>query len=263
MSPSLHMATAGSGEPVLLLHSGGMSSRQWRRLTDALSPSFRVLAPDFLGSGENPLWPEGEPFHFLKDVEAVERIIADLAGPVHLVGHSYGGFVALTIARRNPAVVRSLTVYDPVAFGVLYHPEDTEALAGVPSAESNDPADGGGPAWMKAFVEFWNGPGSWDALPSVTQNAFLRVGKKVYGEVSTLMRDRTPASDYSAVTAPALLLHGTLSPFAARRVVERLGAAIPNATVRPVEGAGHMGPITHGGMVNDGVSRHLRSAAQP
>ena len=266
MSQSLYMATAGSGEPVLLLHSGGMSSRQWRRLMDALAPSFRVLAPDFIGSGENPLWPDAEPFHFQKDVEAVERIIADLGGPVHLVGHSYGGFVGLTMARRNPAVIRSIAVYDPVAFGVLHDPEDAEALVDLRRTEAQrawaDPAYGGGPEWMEAFFEFWNGPGTWESLPPDKQNAFLRVGKKVYGEVFTLLQDRTPRTGYSGVTAPALLLHGANSPLAARRVVQYLGEAMPHATVRAVEGAGHMGPITHGGTVNDWVARHIQSAAQ-
>ncbi|WP_394841663.1 alpha/beta hydrolase [Pendulispora brunnea] len=266
MSQSLHLVSAGSGEPVLLLHSGGMSSRQWRRTIDALSPSFRVIAPDFLGCGENPLWPEDEPFHFKYDIQAVERLIADLAGPVHLVGHSYGGFIALHVARRTPARIRSIAVYDPVAFGVLYEPEDAEALEGFRRIEENpalsDPAKGGGPEWMQAFIEFWNGPGSWKTLPAATQNAFLRVGKKVYGEVFTQMRDRTPAASYSTVTAPALLLHGEISPLASRRVVERIGAAMPKATVRTVAGAGHMGPITHSGVVNDWVFRHIQASAQ-
>jgi pimeloyl-ACP methyl ester carboxylesterase len=44
------------------------------------------------------------------------------------VGHSYGGLLALRLARRDPARVRSLTVYDPVAFGVLARtdPDETE-----------------------------------------------------------------------------------------------------------------------------------------
>jgi len=264
MNHPMHVTSAGAGDPVLLLHSGGMSSRQWRRLMDYLEPSYRVLAPDFLGSGENPLWPDDEPFHFQNDVEAVERVVAGLSMPVHIVGHSYGGFIALTIAQRHPAVIRSIAVYDPVAFGVLYDPEDAEALAELRRTETDpvwtDAVHGGGPAWMEAFVDFWNGPGSWGMLPPVTQESFLRVGKKVYGEVSTLLRDRTGRAAYGAVTAPALLLHGAKSPLAARRVVEKLSASMPRATLHPIEGAGHMGPITHGGAVNELIARHIRAA---
>ena len=50
-----------------LLHSGGMSSRQWRKLAELLSRKRSVRAPDFLGSGDNEPWPADKPFHFLDD----------------------------------------------------------------------------------------------------------------------------------------------------------------------------------------------------
>ena len=65
---ALHVTIRGEGETVLLLHSGGMSSRQWRRLSDRLSSSFRVVAPDFPGSGSNPLWPDDRPFDLSLDL---------------------------------------------------------------------------------------------------------------------------------------------------------------------------------------------------
>ncbi|WP_394827452.1 alpha/beta fold hydrolase [Pendulispora albinea] len=259
------IASAGSGEPVVLLHSGGMSSRQWRRLMDRLAAGYRVLAPDFIGSGDNPPWPQGEPFHFDMDVAAVEAIVRDLARPIHLVGHSYGGFIAATLARKNPDIIRSLTLFDPVAMGVLHDAEDPEGLANLGTVDGedafNDPALGGGDAWMEQFVDYWNGPGSWRALPATTRDAFLRVGKKVFYEVTTLLRDRTPCAAYGGVKAPALLLTGESSPIAARRVVHLLSESLPDATAHTIAGAGHMAPITHAGAVNDLIVQHIERAA--
>jgi len=262
---SLHVEEHGQGEVVLALHSGGMSSRQWRGLRDALAPTHRVVLPDFLGCGQNPPWPAGEPFAIGLDVDGVARVIDGLGAPVHLVGHSYGGLVALLVAQRDPGRIRSLAVYDPVAFGVLHDPEDAEGLADLARAARDpvftDDARGGSDAWMQAFVDYWNGAGAWRALPEASRAQFLRVGRKVYLEVTSLTEDRTPARAYAAIEAPVLLLHGERSPVAARRVGAVLAAALPRAELVVIEGAGHMGPLTHVGEVVGRVVEHVKGAA--
>ncbi len=242
----------GHGPPVVLIHSSGMSSRQWRKLVDRLSASHRVVAPDLLGSGANPPWTDDPAFQIDDDLDALDAWVTDVGGPVHLVGHSYGGLLALRLARRDPARVRSLTVYDPVAFGVLARtdPDETDAVL-------RDASLGGGDRWFEAFVDFWSGPGAWRALPGPTRDGFLRVGRKVFREVSALLDDRTPASAYADITAPALLLSGEHTPRAARRVAEILAAALPTAQHELVAGAGHMGPLTHTGAVNARIVAHV------
>lgn len=241
-----------------------MSSRQWKSLADTLAPSYRVLVPDLLGIGRNPPWPDHEPFHFQSDLDALVRILERLPEPAHVVGHSYGGFLSVLLAQRFPRLVKSVAAYDPVAFGVLYDPPDEAGLADLTRATDDpafrDPAIGGTDPWMEAFVDFWNGKGAWRMLPEPTRNAFLRVGKKVFFEVTTLMTDRTPRLAYAAFGGPALLLSGSLSPIAARRVVSILASAFPRGSLVSIEGAGHMGPITHARDVNQAIVRHLAGA---
>jgi pimeloyl-ACP methyl ester carboxylesterase len=256
----------GEGSLVLLLHSGGMSGRQWRRLAERLAPSHRVVSPDFLGSGDNPPWPADTPFDFHSDVAAISQLLDVFGAPAHLVGHSYGGLIALTVARERPAAVRSLTVYDPVAFGVLHGAADEEGLADLARAGQNpvflDDERGGQEPWFEAFVDYWNGPGSWLALPPPARASFLKVGRKVYGEVRSLLEDRTPATAYAHLRAPALLLTGEHSPAAARRVVALLAAALPSARLESVAGAGHMGPISQATEVNAQIERHIAAAEE-
>jgi pimeloyl-ACP methyl ester carboxylesterase len=255
---------AAGGEGVVLLHSGGMSGRQWRRLAERLAPTYRVVTPDFLGSGENPPWPDGSAFDFHMDVAAVKELIDATGAPVHLVGHSYGGLVALTVARERPEVVRSVAVFDPVAFGVLYGADDHEGLADLARAAANpvflDDARGGGEEWLEAFVDYWSGPGAWKALPPPMRASFQKVGRKVYGEVTSLMADRTPAPSYAQLGVPLLLLTGERSPASVRRITTLLAAAVPSSRVEVVAGAGHMGPVTHANDVNALVEAHLASA---
>jgi pimeloyl-ACP methyl ester carboxylesterase len=258
---------AHAAHPVVLLHSGGMSSRQWRRLAEALAPNHDVVAPDLLGSGDNPPWSDDAPFDLEVELAPLEQRIAALAEPVHLVGHSYGGLLALALARRHPERVRSLTVYDPVAFGVLHAADDREGLEDLSRAARDpvftDPIRGGDAAWFEAFIDYWNGPGGWRGLAPSAQQSFLRVGRKVFAEVMALMGERTPAAAYAGIAAPALLLSGGRSPAAARRVVALLAAALPHARTLVLEDAGHMGPLTHAERVNAAIVAHVDTADAP
>jgi pimeloyl-ACP methyl ester carboxylesterase len=262
---ALSYVDEGEGAPVVLLHSGGLSSRQWGKLLARLRGSRRVIAPDFLGYGTSSGWPADAPFHFEDDVALVEALAATLPGPVDLVGHSYGGLLALRLALRRPEAVRSIAVFEPVTFGVLHDPPDAEALADLARTDSEgtflDDATGGKEPWLERFVDYWNGEGAWRALPEPSRENFRTVGRKLFQEVRSLLHDRLPASAYRALEAPTLLLHGTASPLSAQRVCARLAAALPRATLRPVEGAGHMGPISHAAAVNEIVAAHLAAQA--
>lgn len=258
---SLHVSFSGQGPTVVMLHSGGMSGRQWRKLAEALSPRYRVVLPDFLGSGANPPWPAHEDFHFHQDVAEIDTLLQGLHAPYHLIGHSYGGLVALTLARSQPAKVASLTLYDPVAFGVLSDANDAEGLEDLARVAADpvflDDTRGGGEEWMHTFIDYWNGPGSWLALPEANRQAFLQVGRKVYHEVRSLSQDRTPLQAYSGLTMPALLVYGEKTPAAARRVQQLLATALPQADLQMLPGAGHMGPLTHGPAFQALVEAHL------
>ena len=234
----------------LLIHSGGFTSRQWRKLGELLAPHYRVLAPDLLGYGTSGAWPEGEPFHFRQDVDLLESLLSE---PSHLVGHSYGGFLALQLALRRPDLVRSIAVYEPVAFGILDE-DERDALRNV-RLDFDEPE-----AWLRGFVEWWNGAGAWERLNEETRESFRSVGPKLFQEVMTLGADRTDRATYATITAPTLILGGELSPWTERRVVEKLGAALPRATARFFPGIGHMGPISHAPVINEAIAGHLASA---
>jgi pimeloyl-ACP methyl ester carboxylesterase len=252
----------GSGSPVVLVHSGGMSGRQWRRLAERLSPSHRVLVPDLLGYGANPPWPDGAPFHFRDDVRAVVELLDSTDGPAHVVGHSYGGLIACFAALERP--LRSLVVFDPPAFGVLREPDDDAGLRELARVADNplflDDERGGTREWLELFVDYWTGHGAWRAMEAPSQDAFARVGRKVFWEVRSLLLDRTSAETYAALRFPALLMTSKATPIAARRVVEILHGAIAGSTLIELEGVGHMAPVTHADLVNGHIAGFIEAA---
>ena len=126
------------------------------------------------------------------------------------MGHSYGGLLALMLAQHRAPHVRSLTLYDPVAFGVLVAAADAEGLADLDRAASN-------PVFLDDAVE---GARAIGIMPSLITgmasarrrpchphlDAFLRVGRKVFYEVRSLMADTaepTPTGNCGSSPADA------------------------------------------------------------
>jgi pimeloyl-ACP methyl ester carboxylesterase len=261
MGTALHIETVGEGVPVHLLHSSGLSGRQWKRLAGRLAgEGFSAIVPDLTGHGASPPWLEPVPFSYRDDVDLfVETLKA--GPPVHVVGHSYGGLVAILAALEVPDAVRSLVLFEPVAMGVLDALADADAKASlekieVPWGTSPDDHEG----WLRAFVDYWGGTGAWDALREEARAEFRRVGWVVKEEVTTLGSDRTPRSAYGIIRCPVTLLTGELSPLAAGRVVTHLAAALPNAHVITLPGAGHMAPLAQAATVNDLIVAALSHA---
>src|SRR4051812_17420050 len=94
-----HVEDEGTGAPVILLPSSGMSGRQWRKLQERLvRDGFRTIAVDPLGTGRSSPWPDGEPLHLADDVDVVSLLLERVGGRAHLVGHSFGGLIALRAA---------------------------------------------------------------------------------------------------------------------------------------------------------------------
>jgi pimeloyl-ACP methyl ester carboxylesterase len=240
----------------LLIHSGGFTSRQWRKLGQRLAPTHDVLAPDLIGYGDSP-WPPGVPFHFRQDVE---RLAGLLNRPADVVGHSYGGLLGLQLALAEPGRVRRLALYEPVAFSVLGEADrDVRARLALPAYRAD--AAGVDEAWLEAFVDWWNGAGAWAALAEPTRAGFRAVAWKVYQEVSSLSADTTDRARYATITAPTLLLGGARTTMTELRTLERLAEALPHARLELFPDMGHMGPITHADVVNAAIAAHL--AAEP
>ena len=247
----LHVEDSGAGDPVLLLHSSGLSGRQWRRLASELvQRGMRAVVPDLTGHGASDAWPEPISFSFRTDVDRVVAIL-QAEKPAHVVGHSYGGLVALHAALAAPGSIRSMSLYDPVAFGALDTTADTDARAALVEVDlSWGPNAADRERWLQTFVDYWGGPGAWTALREEARAEFRRVAWIVREGVRSLMEDTTPARAYSAFGFPVQLVTGERSPLAAGRVIKRLREAIRDARLVTVPDAGHLAPVAHPDRVN-------------
>lgn len=248
----------GDRAPVVLLHSSGLSRRQWRKLAPALAKSgFPVIMPDLAGHGDSPPREIGSPTRHDEDIEWLGQFL-EARGPAHVVGHSYGGLIAAAAAARAPERVLSLVLIEPVTFAML-GPEDEEARRELQSIDFRWDAPFDADRWLETFVDYWSGKGAWRGMREEARTEWKRVAWPVHETVRTLMTDAMPREAYARVTAPVTLIYGEATTLASRTVTARLAATFPHATRHAIPGAGHMSPLTHPDRVFSIVHDSLRS----
>src|SRR5512134_585978 len=114
----------GSGEPIVFVHGALSGVGAWEPLRPAIAEKYRFIAYTQRYFGSGPWSDKGEGFSVAIHAADLTELVAQLdAGPVHLVGWSYGGMVATTAALKDPSLVRSLILYEPTVISVL--PEDS------------------------------------------------------------------------------------------------------------------------------------------
>jgi pimeloyl-ACP methyl ester carboxylesterase len=243
----------------VLLHSSMSSRSQWAALMAGHDAPFRFIALDLLGYGKAP-FPDASIHATFSLAHEVEAVLAALAGhlapeePFHLVGHSYGGATALRLARLMPARLLSLTVFEPVAFHLLDEADPGRREVGQvidAIAAAATPTDA-----TRAFIDYWNGPGAFDAMPAPLRERFTAQVDKVRLDFVALLGEPATLADMAPITVPALVLTGRDGPPSTRAVATRLAAALPNATALQTPG-GHMAPVTHAQDVNRAIMAFL------
>jgi pimeloyl-ACP methyl ester carboxylesterase len=246
------------------LHSSLSSRRQWRKLQQQIQPHYRVMGLDLLGYGETPMPANAEGFSFAQEVDLVERLLERARSPVHLVGHSYGGAIALKTALRHPGRVHSVYAHEPVVFALLksegcldeWNEIANISLGAAHQVEIRRPAQA-----AEGFVNYWSGAGAWQQLSEERKRAFEQTIPKIALDFAAISNDSDGLTEYQKLTMPVLLTAGDSGAQTGRRAAELLSGGLPRGSLRIVEGAGHLAPITDADRINAIITAHLEACS--
>jgi pimeloyl-ACP methyl ester carboxylesterase len=246
-------ADSGAGPTVLAVHGSAASGRFWRTLGERLGPRYRLIAPDLPGYGASP-WRAGD--RVVPDLDVVSAFARAVGEPLHLVGHSYGGALALRAARELGARVASLTLIEPAAFDLLDGPARAEIEA-VAGRHLELVADGELEACAAHFMGYWIGADAWLAMPTEHRARIVATMPKIAAEFRTLFRNPETPRAYRRLRTPTLLVRGTRTTLAAHDVIGRLATTLPQSELVEIAGAGHLAPLSHPDAVNEAIAAHL------
>ncbi len=235
----IHMAVTdeGKGDPLLFIHGYPLSRGAWSRQVATFRRTHRVVAPDLRGLGETDAGEHPGPIPmkaYSDDLHAL--LVARGIGPVILVGHSMGGYIALAFALAHPELVRGL-----VLVGTRSGADSEEAAAGRRAMADTVKADGIRPA-LEAIAPKMLAPTNTD--PGMAKQVRdLMAGSTQQGVIGALlgMAGRPDSTPFlSDLTMKTLVITGAEDALIPPKEAEAMAAALPHATLAVIPNAGHL-----------------------
>ena len=208
----------GAGPPVVFVHGAVGDLRFWEPQRDAFAKRHRFVAYTFRYHGTAP-WPDdGKQYSDETHAADLASFISALkAGPVHLVGLSYGGKLAAMVATRQPHLVQSLTLAEPSLFALLAdQPEGKPVLEAwgkqfQPIAAAVKAGDLVGATKFLAAVVTGEPVEKFDKLPQGLRQILLD-NARTLGALFANPEATVPCESLRALKIPTLVIRGERTP---------------------------------------------------
>jgi pimeloyl-ACP methyl ester carboxylesterase len=253
----------GAGPTLVLLPGSCSTGAAWRPVIAGWNGEFRCIRTSLLGYGGTTERRTAEDSSISHEAGAVESIVRRAGGPVHLVGHSFGGLVALAVALRRRVSLASLTVLEAPAIEVLRDQgEDrhygtfrtmTEAyFTAFREGDSNA---------IARMIDFYGGPGTFASWPARVRAYAVETTPVNILDWATAYGFPLTSASLGQIELPVLVIRGGASPQAVQQANALLAQAIEGASLATVEGAAHFLIATHAGEVRHLIANHVRRAA--
>lgn len=255
---SLEYAEYGEGEPLVLVHGSASDYRTWPNQQEKFAHRYRVITYSRRYHWPNEQIPKEADYSMLEHVDDLQTLIQELgAVPAHLVGHSYGAFLCLLLAIKEPDLVRTLVLAEPPAITLFVSntPKPLELLKLLVTrprtaiAVMKFGAKGIAPATAAAKHD--------DAKKAMRLFGRTILGQQFYRQLSERRLEQVDANAIKAeflgsgfapldaeqvrnVCAPALLITGRHSHSLFHRLADRLDELLPYIERIEIEGASHI-----------------------
>ena len=255
----------GHGPAVILIHSSVSGNRQWRALGEALAGRYRVLAINLHGYGETTPWPGTTRQSLYAQAQLVLALCGEVSGQVHLVGHSFGGAVALKAASLLGPRAGRLVLLEPNPFHLLRQAGRTQAYLEARALRDHVQCYGALGDWTKVaerFADYWLGDGAWDAMPEKRRAAFAEALPPNIHEWDAVMEEQTPMEEWKLIPARTLVVSDRSTRLPVREIVELFTRFCPHWTFQHVAEGGHMAPLTRPERINPIVRDFLDAAGR-
>jgi pimeloyl-ACP methyl ester carboxylesterase len=234
---------------VVVIHGSMDRSAGMLKLSRRLDRDFRVLRYDRRGYGRS--CPHDGPFTMGAQVADLVGLLAGRKAV--LIGHSYGGNVALALADRHPELVAGVVVYEtPLSWEPWWPGTTAGAVAVAASGRPELAAEG--------FLRRMLGDERWEGLPERTRQSRRAEGVAMVDELADLRLHQPWTAAH--ITVPVVTSFGSLGAPHHRRGMEHV-AALLGCPVVELGACRHDAPLSHPDLFRTAIVDPLTRAAGP
>jgi pimeloyl-ACP methyl ester carboxylesterase len=267
-STELNYFEFGEGDPVVLVHGTIGDFRTWGYQFESLAQSYRVISYSRRYHYPNAWTGDGSDYSTGLHANDLAGFVRALdAGPVHLIGQSYGAAVVAHCARHYPEVVSSLVVIEPAFIPWLQDMaggmESFAPFAQVMQNAARAMAEGEPKQAVRIFCDGVLGEGTFASLSPEMQSVMLDNAPELKAELEApALISPFSFDDARMISAPTLSVEGGASLKWLRMIAARFAALVPNAETAMAEDSPHavhfVAPEKFNSLVLDFLSRHPR-----
>ena len=235
----LYYEEVGEGVPILLIHPAGATASTWGSATDELGRIGRVITYDRRGYARSG----GDPVRSMSThtTDAAALLDALRAPPAVVVGTSAGAAITIDLAVRRPDLVRVAIAHEfPWRF--TRHPPTVAQVKALTKigllallGRHGDAAE----VLLRTAYTYRDGGTAWDAFPDEWRRTGRDNARAALADFRNSIVTYPSAHDLATIEAPVVCTYGARSPDSMSRLVQSLASAIPTATTRRIERAGH------------------------
>jgi pimeloyl-ACP methyl ester carboxylesterase len=263
----LRFAELGSGVPVVFVHGSLGTLDDWRAQVDTFARHYRVIVYSRRYHPPNPQRLDGREYGVYLHADDLAALLERLGiERAHIIGHSYGGYVALAFALRYPDKVWDLVLVEPPILPWLARTPEGDSLRRAFEAGTLAPARaafarGDSVEGVRRYLDGASGTsGQFDALSADRRAALLRLAFELRLELAAAPDVHMPSlacKDVAGIRSSVLLVTGQRSPRRFHVIEDELERCLRTQEVVTVPGADHRAPSVNPRFFNQAVLTFL------
>ncbi|SAL67406.1 alpha/beta fold hydrolase [Caballeronia humi] len=248
---------SGRGAPVVFVHGALSDTRAWAGQKDAIASQFRFIAYSMRYHSPNDWQDDGSMYNIPTHASDLAAFVKSLnTGPVHLVGHSFGGHVAAQVAMEHPELVKSLVLEEASIFTVLDSPGGKAVVEAffrsVPSIKAELNTDGSAKATEMMIDSVLEDPQAWEKAPPLWSTMW-RDNAKTLGPFLSAAPPPIDCSRVGTIKAPTLIIEGANSARFFHEIDSKLLQCIAGSERVSVPKADHLVQVRDAEAVNEAI----------
>jgi pimeloyl-ACP methyl ester carboxylesterase len=251
---------SGAGPTVVLVPGSCSTGAAWRPVIVGWDNRFRTVTTSLLGYGGTEERRTATDTSIDREAEALESVVRRAACSVHLVGHSFGGLVALAVALRGRVPLASLAILEapaPEALRGEAEHDNYRAFRQMTESYFADFESGNAEA-IATMIDFYGGAGTFASWPARIRAYAVKTTPTNILDWASAYAFPLTAELLATVNLPVLVLWGGISHPAVRRANALIAKGLKDASSGPIEGAAHFMISTHANEVAEMVARHVQ-----